>query len=165
MLSEPSSVSTSALTLAAIQEEGEQGWSLLDALISALMEPVPFSADGETDKDDEFEENIVRILYTFATSCNGVFSAVQKRSLWGFLGRLTTTQGEENLNFGLTSGEWEEVEWGCEVIVRCVRQPDGSRISITGIKLLAIPATTNLDYRCFGRILYTFVTSCNGLQT
>ncbi|KAG1787271.1 armadillo-type protein [Suillus plorans] len=109
MLSDPSSVSTSALTLAAIQEEGEQAESLLDALISALIEPVPFGVDGEIDKDDEFQENIVRILYTFATSCNGTFSAVQKRSLWGFLGRLTTTQGEENLNFGLTSGEWEEL--------------------------------------------------------
>ncbi|KAG2054609.1 Fes1-domain-containing protein [Suillus hirtellus] len=109
MLSDPSSVSTCALTLAAIQEEGEQGGSLLDALISALIEPVPFGVDGEIDKDDEFQENIVRILYTFATSCNGAFSAVQKRSLWGFLRRLTTTQGEENVNFGLTSGEWEEL--------------------------------------------------------
>ncbi|KAG1896250.1 armadillo-type protein [Suillus fuscotomentosus] len=109
MLSDPSSVSTSALTLAAIQEDGEQGGSLLDALISALIEPVPFGVDGEIDKDDEFQENIVRILYTFATSCNGAFSAVQKRSLWGFLGKLTTTQGEENLDFGLTSREWEEL--------------------------------------------------------
>jgi len=109
MLSDPSSVSTSALTLAAIQEEGEQGGSLLDALISALIEPVPFGVDGEIDKDDEFQENIVRILYTFATSCNGAFSAVQKRSLWGFLGRLATTQGEEDVNFGLTSEEWEEL--------------------------------------------------------
>jgi len=82
---------------------------LLDALISALIEPVPFGVDGEIDKDDEFQENIVRILYTFATSCNGAFSAVQKRSLWGFLGRLATTQGEEDVNFGLTSEEWEEL--------------------------------------------------------
>ncbi|KAG1829253.1 Fes1-domain-containing protein [Suillus variegatus] len=60
MLSDPASVSTSALTVAAIQEEGEQGGSLLDALISALIEPVPFGVDGEIDKDDEFQENIVR---------------------------------------------------------------------------------------------------------
>ncbi|KAG1775643.1 hypothetical protein EV702DRAFT_1115627 [Suillus placidus] len=83
MLSDPSSVSTSALTLAAIQyrTEGEEGGSLLDAWVSALVEPVPFGADGETEKDVEFQENIVRILYTFATSCNGAFSAVQKYSL------------------------------------------------------------------------------------
>ncbi|KAG2151100.1 armadillo-type protein [Suillus bovinus] len=109
MLSDPSSVSTSALTLAVIQNEGEQGGSLLDALISALIEPVPFGVDGEMDKDDEFQENIVRILYTFATSCNGMFSPTQKRSLWGFLGGVTMMQREENLNFGLTSGEWEEL--------------------------------------------------------
>ncbi|KAG1856728.1 hypothetical protein F4604DRAFT_1797589, partial [Suillus subluteus] len=64
MLSNPLSVSTSALTLAAIQEEGEdseeEALFLLDALITALIEPVPFGVDGEMDKDDEFPENIVR---------------------------------------------------------------------------------------------------------
>ncbi|KAG2031143.1 armadillo-type protein [Suillus americanus] len=61
MLSDPSSVSTSALTLAAIQEEGEEGsLSLLDALISALIEPVPFGVDGEVEKDEEYQENVVR---------------------------------------------------------------------------------------------------------
>lgn len=111
MLSDPSSVSTSALTLAAIQEEGEEegSLSLLDALISTLIEPVPFGVDGEMEKDDEFQENVVRILFTFAINCNGAFSAVQKRSLMGFLGGITTTQGEEPLNFGLTSEEWEEL--------------------------------------------------------
>ncbi|KAG2344621.1 hypothetical protein BDR05DRAFT_170007 [Suillus weaverae] len=81
MLSDPSSVSTSALTLAAIQEEGEEGGSLLDALISALVEPVPFGVDGEIEKDEEFQESVVKILYTFATSCDDAFSAVQKCSL------------------------------------------------------------------------------------
>ncbi|KAG2344610.1 Fes1-domain-containing protein [Suillus weaverae] len=110
MLSDPSSVSTSALTVAAIQYRTEgEGGSLLDALISALVEPVPFGVDGEMEKDAEFQENVVKILYTFATSCNGAFSAVQKRSLREFLGGITTVQGEENLNFGLTSGEWEEL--------------------------------------------------------
>ncbi|KAG1852117.1 hypothetical protein DFJ58DRAFT_791560 [Suillus subalutaceus] len=61
MLSNPSSVSTSALTLAAIQEEGEEeSLFSLDALITALIEPVPFGVDGEMDKDDELPENIVR---------------------------------------------------------------------------------------------------------
>jgi hypothetical protein len=50
-----------------------------------------------------------RILYTFAISCNGAFSVVQKRNLVVFFGGITTTQGEEDLNFGLTSGEWEEL--------------------------------------------------------
>lgn len=109
MLSDPSSVSTSALTLAAIQEGEEGSLSLLDALILALIEPVPSGVDGEVDRDVEFQENLVRILYTFATSCNGTFSAVQKRNLWGFLGGISTTQGEEDSIFGLTGGEWEEL--------------------------------------------------------
>ncbi|KAG1775639.1 hypothetical protein EV702DRAFT_1115541, partial [Suillus placidus] len=108
--SDPSSVSTSARTLA---REKKGGGSLLDALISALIEPVPFGVDGEMEKDDEFQENVVNI---FATSCNGAFSAVQKRSLWGFLGGIREIQLEgEGLNFGLTSGGVER----CEVIVRC----------------------------------------------
>ncbi|KAG1781091.1 hypothetical protein EV702DRAFT_1266410 [Suillus placidus] len=105
-----------------------RGWGLLDTLISALVEPVLFGVDGEMDKDErillgESESDpdptfhsrirllmlmltteVHRILYTFATSCNGVFSAVQKCSS---LGGIPTTQREENLNFGLTSGEWE----------------------------------------------------------
>ncbi|KAG2032007.1 hypothetical protein BDR03DRAFT_971363 [Suillus americanus] len=52
-------------------EEVEEG-SLLDASMSALI---------EVEKDGEFQENVVRFLYTFATSCNGAFSAVQKHSL------------------------------------------------------------------------------------
>ncbi|KAG2344618.1 hypothetical protein BDR05DRAFT_999005 [Suillus weaverae] len=60
--SDPSSVSTSARTLAAIQDctEGEEGGSLLDALISALIKPVPIGVDGEMEKDDEFQENVVK---------------------------------------------------------------------------------------------------------
>jgi len=46
-----------------IQEEGKEEWSLslLNALmISALIEPVPFSVDGEAEKDEGLQENIVR---------------------------------------------------------------------------------------------------------
>jgi hypothetical protein len=103
MLSDPSSVSTSALTVSAIQDstdEGDEGF--LDALISSVIEPIPFGVDGEVEKDEEFQNNVIRILYTFATSCNGTFSPDQKRRLWGFL---ATTQEES----GLTSGEWEEL--------------------------------------------------------
>ncbi|KAG1791113.1 uncharacterized protein HD556DRAFT_1537489 [Suillus plorans] len=74
-------------------EDVVDGWSALRMCLEALIEPIPFGVDGEIDKDD-----FRRILL-----------AVQKRSFWGFLGRLTTMQGEENLNFGLTSGDWEEL--------------------------------------------------------
>ncbi|KAG2117729.1 armadillo-type protein [Suillus clintonianus] len=107
MLSDPSSVSTYGITLSAIQnEQTEEGSSLLDALVSALIEPVPFGPDGEKDKDEEFQENVIRILYTFVACCNGSFSAAQKHSLQGFLGETTMTESD---NFGLTSGELQEL--------------------------------------------------------
>ncbi|KAG1829284.1 hypothetical protein EV424DRAFT_1642193 [Suillus variegatus] len=48
-------------------EEGkeERSLSLLNALmISALIEPVPFSVDGEAEKDEGLQENIVRCAET-----------------------------------------------------------------------------------------------------
>ncbi|OAX36921.1 Fes1-domain-containing protein [Rhizopogon vinicolor AM-OR11-026] len=100
MISNPSSISTWSVTLAALQSESApEGSSLLDALVSALTEPLPFGPDGENDKDVEFQELIVRVLSTFVARCNGSFSAAQKHSLRGFLA------GSEK--FGLTSGEFE----------------------------------------------------------
>ncbi|OJA13184.1 hypothetical protein AZE42_05607 [Rhizopogon vesiculosus] len=61
MISNPSSISTWSVTLAALQSESApEGSSLLDALVSALTEPLPFGPDGENDKDVEFQELIVR---------------------------------------------------------------------------------------------------------
>ena len=69
MLSDPASVSTSPIVLEALQRDNESdGSSLLDALISALVEPVPFGADGENEKDAEFQENVVRLVVTFPPS-------------------------------------------------------------------------------------------------
>ncbi|KAG1732659.1 armadillo-type protein [Suillus paluster] len=103
MLSNPSSISTSSITLDVLQNDStSEGSSLLDALVSALTEPVPFGPDGEKDKDEEFQENIIRILYTFVAHWNGRLSAAQKHGLHGFLGGMTQSD-----NFGLTSGEFE----------------------------------------------------------
>jgi len=103
MISNPSSISTSSTTVAALQgESAPEGSSLLDALVSALTEPVPFGPDGENDKDVEFEEMIVRFLSTLVIQCNGSFSAAQKHSLRGFLGGIN-----ESDKFGLTGGESE----------------------------------------------------------
>ena len=46
----------------ALQRDAASGGSLLDALISALVEPVPFGADGENERDVEFQENVVRLV-------------------------------------------------------------------------------------------------------
>ena len=45
----------------ALQRENmADGSSLMDALISALVDPVPFGPDGECENDTEFQENLVR---------------------------------------------------------------------------------------------------------
>ena len=54
MLSDPSSISTSDMTREALEQRG-----LLDALINALVHPVPHGPDGETYGDVDFEEKIV----------------------------------------------------------------------------------------------------------
>ncbi|KAG2054604.1 hypothetical protein BDR06DRAFT_955302 [Suillus hirtellus] len=58
MLSDLSSVSTSALTLIAIQREGKEEGSL--SLVDVLIKPVPFSVDIEVEKDERLQEHIVR---------------------------------------------------------------------------------------------------------
>ena len=60
MLSDPASASTSPTAMEALQSKSAHDSTLLDALISALVEPVPFGADGENERDVEFQENVVR---------------------------------------------------------------------------------------------------------
>lgn len=63
MLSDPSSVSTSPTVVEALQKDkAADGSSPLDALISALVEPVPFGPDGENERDADFQENVVRLV-------------------------------------------------------------------------------------------------------
>lgn len=105
ILSNPSSASTSPTTMAALQRETPlDGSSLLDALISALVEPVPFGSDGESEKDAEFQDNIVRLLHTYSALCGGRFSDAQKHSLSNFFNTVT-----ENL-FDLSREEYDELK-------------------------------------------------------
>ncbi|KAH7911137.1 nucleotide exchange factor Fes1-domain-containing protein [Hygrophoropsis aurantiaca] len=85
MLSDPDSTSTSDLTLhALIADNPVHGSSLLDAVISALCEPVPFGLDGEREQDADFEENVVRLLHTYVAGCHRALTDVQKHNLQGF---------------------------------------------------------------------------------
>lgn len=54
MMSDPTSVSTSDLTREALENRG-----ILDALLNALVHPVPHGPDGETYGDADFEEKII----------------------------------------------------------------------------------------------------------
>ena len=55
MVSDPSSTLTSQFAVKALEERG-----LLRALIRALIAPVPYGRDGESEGDADFEENVVR---------------------------------------------------------------------------------------------------------
>ena len=55
MLSDPSSTNTSPATMKALLDHG-----LLTALVSALITPTPYGADGEHEGDIQLEANILR---------------------------------------------------------------------------------------------------------
>lgn len=96
MLSDPASVSTFPTTMAALQRDGAS--SLLNALTSALVEPIPFGADGENERDPEFQENIMRLLHTYSISCGGKFSDAQKDSLRTMMGDVSQADNSFNLS-------------------------------------------------------------------
>ncbi|KAH7924195.1 Fes1-domain-containing protein [Leucogyrophana mollusca] len=101
MLSDPDSVSTSGPTLQAlIAENTVEGSSLLDAVISALSEPVPFGPDGESERDVDFEDNVVRLLHTYVAQCRKEFAGVQKHGLRGYFG-----DAKDDNRWGLSADE------------------------------------------------------------
>jgi len=55
MLKDPSSISTSRITLEALENQG-----LLQSLLTGLITPVPYGKDGECDGDVDFEEKALR---------------------------------------------------------------------------------------------------------
>ncbi len=57
MLSDPGSLSTSSLTIRAMENEG-----LLQALLDALTSPLPHGPDGESEGDEDFEAKIVKYV-------------------------------------------------------------------------------------------------------
>lgn len=54
MIADPSSASTSELTIDALENHG-----LLQALIDSLTSPVPHGPDGEAEGDPEFEDKVI----------------------------------------------------------------------------------------------------------
>ncbi|KAL0952680.1 hypothetical protein HGRIS_006922 [Hohenbuehelia grisea] len=77
MLSDPTSTATSPLALKAVKEHG-----LLSRVISSLVDPVPYGADGDqTDLDPDYEEKSIRLLHTYTTACNGQIPDFEKATL------------------------------------------------------------------------------------
>ncbi|KAH9922216.1 nucleotide exchange factors-like protein [Fomitopsis serialis] len=103
MLSDPSSISTSPAALKALEEHG-----ILQSLVSAVTSPVPYGPDGESEGDADFDENVIRTLHTYATSCDGRFSAQQKTDLRAHVKDETDKAGSEPKlaeKWGLTTDE------------------------------------------------------------
>ncbi|KAG6335817.1 hypothetical protein ID866_3275 [Astraeus odoratus] len=99
MVSDPESASTTSATMEALQRESRtEGSSLMDSLVSALVEPVPFGPDGECEKDTEFQENLLRLFHTFSVQCSGTFTDVQKHTLRSFLGSTEPATDELGLS-------------------------------------------------------------------
>lgn len=68
MVSDPSSTVTSELVVKALEDRG-----LLQALVKALVAPIPYGQDGELEGDADFEENIARTLLAYLTARGGKF--------------------------------------------------------------------------------------------
>lgn len=68
MLMDLSSISTSDITLKALEGQG-----LLKSLINSLTAPVPHGKDGELSGDVDFEEKVLQLLCTYLSLRSGVF--------------------------------------------------------------------------------------------
>ncbi|KAF8999866.1 nucleotide exchange factor Fes1-domain-containing protein [Cyathus striatus] len=92
-LKDPSRTNTSPLTFRAFHKHG-----IVDAVISAVTSPLPHGVDGEnTEADADFEEKAVRLLHTYAVTCQGTFSTEQKQTLETWLKEQKVSEGLKEL--------------------------------------------------------------------
>ncbi|KAF8629459.1 hypothetical protein AX15_003438 [Amanita polypyramis BW_CC] len=76
-LASPDRTSTSPQTLQAFLKYG-----ILDAIISGLVNPMPYGEDGDQEGPDvDFEEKGVRLLHTYLVKCRGELTGERRRSL------------------------------------------------------------------------------------
>jgi hypothetical protein len=96
MVADPSSTDTSGSTLRAMHEHG-----LLRAVVDGLVRPVPFGPTGENERDPDFEEKLVGIIFTYATVCKGGLEAQDKADLREYFDR----EGEDGEKWGISAEE------------------------------------------------------------
>jgi len=96
MVADPSSTDTSAATLRAMREHG-----LLRTVVDALVRPAPFGPAGESERDPDFEEKLVGILFTYAVACKGEFEAQEKADIREYFDR----EGDESEKWGISAEE------------------------------------------------------------
>ncbi|KAF9054130.1 armadillo-type protein [Panaeolus papilionaceus] len=76
-LKDPSRSITARPALAAFKKHG-----IIDAIISSIVNPVPYGEDGEnTEADRDYEEKTLRLLHTYAVTCKGELSKSEKETL------------------------------------------------------------------------------------
>ncbi|TEB33739.1 Fes1-domain-containing protein [Coprinellus micaceus] len=103
-LRDASRAQTSAITQDALEKYG-----ILDSVVSSLVSPLPHGVDGEnTEADHDYDEKVLRLLYTYTVSCHGNLNDSQKASIKKWLIAETSSTGgvtqlEEKYN--LTSVE------------------------------------------------------------
>jgi len=69
-------------------------YSIIDTVVSALTNPLPYGEDGESDHPDiDFEEKAMRLLYTYGVSSDGFFTDKEKRSLGQWIEREKQVDG------------------------------------------------------------------------
>jgi hypothetical protein len=103
-LHNPSRSDTSTLTLAAFRSH-----SVLDAIISAVISPLPYGEDGEnTEADIDFEEKAIQLLLTYSITCQGELSKSQKDRIKGWIQTEKSKHGEKELleKWGISRQEY-----------------------------------------------------------
>ncbi|KAK2460397.1 hypothetical protein APHAL10511_007562 [Amanita phalloides] len=91
-LANPQRTSTSPQTLRAFQKHG-----ILDAVISALVHPVPCGEDGDQEgPDPDVEEKGVRLLHTYIVKCHKELTDEQQRSLGPWISSGLESAGTES---------------------------------------------------------------------
>ncbi|KAF7968306.1 hypothetical protein HWV62_2396 [Athelia sp. TMB] len=97
MLSDPNSASTSAVTLSAFKEKG-----ILDSVISALVDFVPFGADGDGNAD-------LHILYTYTITCGAPLTEAQRDTVARFLSMDKRDESGVSERWGLVAEEYDDL--------------------------------------------------------
>ncbi|KAF9458688.1 nucleotide exchange factor Fes1-domain-containing protein [Collybia nuda] len=106
-LHNPTRTSTSEITLDAVRDHG-----VVDAVISALTNPVPYGEDGDIlDPDVDFEEKGIRFLHTYVVTSQGELFQSEKFSLKAWLTGEKDKNGQQSLleKWSLDSTEFEDL--------------------------------------------------------
>jgi len=95
------SINTSSETARALQEN-----DFLPKLVQGLVNPLPHGQDGDVEVDDDFEEKLVRLLFTYITSTGGRLDAAESSQLREWL----QERRKEGKNWDLSESEFESLQ-------------------------------------------------------